>query len=227
MFAHLHTYQRGILDYRNGWYTYVLFEGLKDVQAEGWPDTRAIEISLKCEDPLSYALPLVTGVRTGTKVVLRLGGNSPSTNYRLLLRSGTSVEQLIKLTHVERQTVTTLTLPAVTSAPLVLNGWQRTLYLQPPGGVASTPAWSRWTPGSVLPVFTPGYNQLVVQTPTSGACTLLPLTDLSHAGATSGNFVHAELTAHSADWLTDSLKVPYNTPPGTYDLSQYDINVYA
>lgn len=217
IFEHLHTYQRGILDYRNGWIQYVLFTGIKSGQVEGWPDVRAVSVQLRCEDPLAYAIVKLTATRSTNMLSVVVSGNSPTTNYRLSLRSATSSERLVKVIHTNTGTIMRVLLPKVTDPELVLNGWQRVLYQ----GTLTNRAWNRFRAGGTLPTLVPGNNVIAVR----DAATDAPI-NLTTLASTSSP-VQAELTAHSADWMADSFRAPGALPPGAYDIATYDVDVYS
>lgn len=220
---------RAILDYRNGFIQYVLVNGIKNDQIEGWPDLRAVEIDLLVEDPFGYGIPLLAGVVAGTVLTIQMAGNAPSMNYRLQLRSNTSSEQTVALYQVGGGAIE-LTLPASTTDPLVLHGWQRVAYQT----VLTTLAWARVVPGGtivngglpapppVFPILQPSTQN--VFTVTDPAHNPLNLTDLD---SPSSGDVQIKLTAHSAIWLADSFQAVANLPPGAYDASFFDLNLYA
>lgn len=159
----LHQHSRGILDYRNGWIQYVLFESLKDVQVEGWPDTRAVEVVFRVEDPMAYSLHKALGIPDASSAHLlnfMINGKADSRHYRMRIRSSRPAEITVKIDNGTDPPMT-LIVPASYDTPLVLNGFQRVLYQTPAGlspSLAPTTAWSRYVPGSVMPFLRPGPN---------------------------------------------------------------------
>lgn len=221
--------RRGILDYRNGWLQYVLVSQIRFPAAEGWPTDRAFEVDLLCEDPMGYGIALLTAaiINSGGLLSLPVAGNAPSLNYHLSLRSNTTDEQAVTLYQSNVGSMTRLQLPASTAQPLVLHGWQRVLYQ----GALTSPAWSRLLAPlasqgpNVFPVLQPNVTNAFTVLGGAAGSTPLVITDL--AGTNGSADVQAQLTAHSAVWLPESLQAAANLPAGMYDLSAYDVATYS
>ena len=225
MLAFLAQYRRCIIDYRNGWIQYALFESAKVTQSEGWPDLRAVNLNFAVEDPFAYALQMVNGTASSNTITATMTGNAPSAHYFLYLRSATT-EMPVRVYHVQNATVATFTIPAYPADPLVLHGWQWTVFQSSLGsyGVPTSltkTAWGRVQPGSVFPILIPGSNTLSFSNPDGSPLTVGPI---GNPGAT---VLQAQLQAHSAVWWDDSLVVPSNVPPGMYDLAQFGVDVYG
>jgi len=225
MIGFLSNYRRCIIDYRNGWIQYALFENAKITQTEGWPDLRAANLTFLVEDPFAYAMPIVNGAASSNIITASMTGNAPSTHYFLYLRSATT-ELQVRVYHVQNATVATFTIPAYPADPLLLHGWQWTVFQAAlgsygvPTSLAKT-AWNRVQPGSIFPVFIPGSNTLSFSDTGGGPLTVGPI------GSPGATVLQAQLQAHSAVWWDDSLVVPSNVPPGMYDLAQYGVDVYG